>query len=77
MVSSLANRLKWFIMYFILLSVRSIVLMMSATSFEVYQVKNRTWTVKIKVIYVSYFLMAASILAINILDSIYKDSPSM
>jgi hypothetical protein len=77
MVSSLANRLKWFIMYFILLSVRSIVLMMSATSFEVYQVKKRSWKVKIHVIYVSYFLMAAFILTINILDSIYKDSPSM
>jgi hypothetical protein len=77
MVSSLANRLKWFIMYFILLTVRSIVLVMSSTSLEVYQVKKRTWKVKIRVIYFSYFLMAASILTINILDSIYKDSPRM
>jgi hypothetical protein len=60
-------------MYFILLLVRSIVLMMSATSFEIYQVKKRTWKLKSNVIYVSYFLMAASILTINILESIYRE----
>ena len=73
MVSSLANRLKWFIMYFILLSVRSIVLMMSATSFEIYQVKKRAWKLKSNFIYAAYFLMAASILTINILESIYRE----
>lgn len=61
-------------MYFILLSVRSIVLMMSATSFEIYQVKKRAWKLKSNVIYVTYFLMAASILTINILESIYREN---
>ena len=77
MISSVANRLKWFIMYFILLSVRSIVLMMSATSFDIYKVKMSTWKLKSNVIYVAYFLMAASILTVNILESYCREKANL
>jgi len=73
LVSSLANRLKWFILYFLLISVREIVIMMKAQTFESFHKDKKRWARMKKIIFTIYFLMASSIIGLNIIDVAYKE----
>ena len=60
-------------MYFLLLSVQTIVIMMKAQTFEKFEKDKKKWTRIKTFIYVLYFVLGTTIISLNIFDAFNEE----
>ena len=66
--ASLINRLKWFVLYFFVLQIKTIVIKIDSDNPDDNRARQRRWEIIKKIIYAVYVPMALSIVTISILE---------